>query len=85
MLSVIDDLHKTWPGTYTELKQVFSGIESGEIKLLSEEEIEKKMEEFKESLQAEEEDHVGARRHRGARARRGRASHRGECLQGHRL
>lgn len=55
MLSVIDDLHKTWPGTYTELKQVFSGIESGEIKLLSEEEIEKKMEEFKESLQAEEE------------------------------
>lgn len=55
MLSVIDDLYKTWPGTYTELKQVFSGIESGEIKLQSEEEIEKKMEEFRESLEAEEE------------------------------
>ncbi len=53
MLTVVEDLFKTWPSTYTELKQVFSGIEAGEIKLLSEEELEQKMEEFKSSIEEE--------------------------------
>ncbi|OFZ45765.1 MAG: hypothetical protein A2381_15055 [Bdellovibrionales bacterium RIFOXYB1_FULL_37_110] len=49
MLVVVEDFHNAWPSTYMKLNKIFSGIRSGKIKLDSEEEMERKMEEFENS------------------------------------
>jgi len=48
-LIVIKDFHDKWPSIYMKLNKIFSGIRSGKIKLDSEEEMERKMEEFENS------------------------------------
>jgi hypothetical protein len=51
MLAVVDDFHQNWPKTYPKLNKIFLGIRRGEISLDSEDEMERKLEEFKRSFE----------------------------------
>lgn len=51
MLDVVDDFHQNWPKTYPKLSKMFLGIRRGEVELDSEEEMEKKLEDFKKKFE----------------------------------